>query len=299
MVFLAFTVHPQTTDPSPAHHDEAAEIKKLMSEIEQAFVSRDAAPFERIYLESYVGIRGRPVYNAFEPLLAMIRWDAAALKSAKKVDFETLSFENENSLVRVFGEAAVVTGVKKNLWRYRDARCLNRYQSTDLFAKLDGRWRLVLGHMTLIPCDPMPWQPPHPAVADIRSQTRPSRNLSPSVETEIREFISKIIEAGLAGGSASDAFAPDFLSTAVNNEVNSDRTPLLAALRIPTAKANERYRDDEAFLSFGGNVAVYAFRIRSHPKGPDTKPDSPITYSVIFAKLGGVWKIVSSHASTI
>ena len=271
-----------------------------MSEIEHAFVSRDAAPFERIYLDSYVGIRGRPVYNAFEPLIAMIRWDAAAIKSGKKVDFETLSFESENSLVRVFGDAAVVTSVKKNQWRYRDARCLNRYQSTDLFVKIEGRWRLVLGHMSLTPCDPMPWQPPHPAVADIRSQTRPNRNLSPNTETEIREFISKTTEAGLTGGNFAEAFAPDFLATAVNNDMSSDRTALLAALRLPIARANERYRDDEAYLSFnGGSVAAYIFRVRSIAKAPDTKPDLPVTYSVIFAKLGGVWKIVASHASTV
>ena len=271
-----------------------------MSEIEQAFVSRDAAPFERIYLDSYVGIRTRPVYNAFEPLIAMIRWDAAAIRSGKKLDFETLSFENENSQIRIFGDAAVVTGVKKNLWRYRDARCLYRYQSTDLFVKLDGRWRLVLGHMSLTPCDPTPRLPPHPAVADIRGQTKPSRNLSPNTETEIREFISKIIEAGLTSGNVSDAFAPDFLATAVNNDVSSDRSALLAALRLPTSRANERYRDDEAFLSFnGGSVAAYIFRVRSIAKAPDTKPDLPVTYSVIFAKLGGVWKIVSSHASTV
>ena len=300
IVLLAVPAHSQTTPPSAAPvTDESSEIKKLLSEVEQAFVSRDPAPFERIYLEGYVGIRGRPVYNALEQLIAMVRWDAAAIKSGKKLDFETLSFENENPVVHLFGDAAVVTGQKKNVWRFRDARCANRYQSTDVFAKVGGQWRLVLGHMSLIPCDPMPMLPLHPAVADIRSQTKPNRNLSPSTETELRELIGKLTEAGLAGGTGGDAFAADYVATTINNDVNNERAPLLAALRTPTSRSNERYRDDEAYLNFGGNVASYVFRLRSLAKGPETKPDPPITFSVIFAKQEGSWKIVASHASSL
>jgi Domain of unknown function (DUF4440) len=300
ILFLAVPVFLQSSpESSPTTTDESTEIKRMLAEIDQSFVSRDPAPFERIYLDSYVGIRGRAIYNAFEPLIAMIRWDAAAIKSGKKLDFETLSFENENPIVRVVGDAAVVTGVKKNLWRYRDARCLNRYQSTDVFVKIDGKWRLFLGHMALTPCNPMPWIPPHPAVADLREQTKPSRNLSPATETEIRDFLGKLTEAAIAGGAGGDAFAPEFVATTIHNDINNDRAPLMAAIRTPTSRVNERYRDDEAFLSFGGNVAAYIFRIRSLAKGPDTKPDPPVTYSVIFAKQNGQWKILSAHASTL
>ena len=300
LLVLTVPAYPQSaSEPSPTAPDDQNEIRKLLGEIEQAFVSRDPAPFERIYLEGYVGIRGRPVYNALDQLIAMVRWDASAIKSGKKLDFETLSFDNENPTVKVFGDAAVVTGVKKNLWRYKESRCLNRYQSTDVFAKVNGQWRLVLGHMSLIPCDPMPWQPPHPAVADIRNQSKPSRNISPSTETEIREVFSKLTDAGLSGTNGSDIFAPDYMSTALNNHVSEDRSRLLTALRIPTSRTGERYRDDEAFLNFGGNVAVYLFRVRSFAKGPDSKPEPPVTFSVIFSRLDGAWRIVGSHESTL
>ena len=286
----------ESTLPSP---DEASEIRRLLTEIEQAFVTRDPAPIERIYLEGYVGIRGRPIYNALDQLVAMVRWDAAAIRSGKKLDFETLSFDNENPTVTIFGDVAVVTTVKKNLWRYKESRCLNRYQSTDVFAKVSGRWRLALGHMSSIPCDPMPWQPPHPAVVDIRNKTRPSMHLSPSTETEIRELISKLTETGLNGTSGNDAFAADFISTTLNNQVSADRVHLLAALRIPTSRNGERYRDDEAFLNFGGNAAAYIFRVRSFAKGPDSKPEPPVTVSVVFSKMDGAWRIVASHESTL
>jgi ketosteroid isomerase-like protein len=299
LLFAVYALPQTTAEPTSPPPDETAEIRKLMSEIEQSFVSRDAAPFERIYLDSYVGIRSRAVYNAFEPLIAMIRWDAAAIKSGKKLDFETLSFENENPAIRIMGDAAIATGLKKNLWRYRDARCLNRYQSTDVFVKTDGRWRLALGHMSLIPCDPAPRHPPHPAIEGIRDQTKPSRNLTPATETEIRDLLGKVVEASLGGGNAAEGFSPDFLATSVNNEVSGDRGPLLAAFRTPTSRSNERYRDDEAFLSFGGNVAAFIFRIRSLAKVPETRPDPPVTHSVIFVKQNGQWKIVAAHASTI
>lgn len=298
-LFLSFAlpVYAQSS-PEPAPNDDAVEIRKLMSEIEHAFVSRDAAPFERIYLDSYVGVRVRAAYNAFEPLIAMIRWDAAAMKSGRKLDFETLSFENENPAVRVLGDAAVVTGLKKNLWRFRDARCLNRYQSTDLFARIDGKWRLAMGHMSLIPCNPMPHIPPHPATEGIRDQSKPNRNLSPAVETEIRDLLGKLVEASFAGDTGGDLFAPDFVSTAVTNEISNERTGLLAALRVPVARASERYRDDEAFLNFGPNVAAYIFRIRSLAKGPDNRPDPPVAHSVVFVKQGGQWKVFAAHASS-
>lgn len=297
---MAAAAHSQpVSTPAASPLEDTSEIKKLVTEIEQAFVSRDPAPLERIYLEGYVGIRGRPVYNALEQLLAMVRWDAAAIRSGKKLDFETLSFDNENLNVRLFGDAAIVTSLKKNLWRYRDARCLSHYQSTDLFVKAGNQWRLALGHLTLIPCSSMPWQPPHPAIAELRNQVKPTKNLSPSVETEIRELISKLTESGLSGGNGADAFASDFVSTAVDNAVTNDRGPLLVALRTPTSRSTERYRDDEAFLSFGGNVAAYIFRVRSLAKGSETKPDPPVTFSVIFSKLEGSWKIIASHASTL
>lgn len=295
-VLLAVPAYSQITDASQAPRtDEAEQISKLMSEIEQAFVSRDPAPFERIYLDGYVGVRGRPIYNAFEQLIAMIRWDAAAIKAGKKLDFETISFENENPTVRIVGDAAIVTGTKRNVWRYRDARCTFRYQSTDVFAKIAGRWRLALGHMTPIPCDPMPWQPPHPAIAELKNQAKPTRNLSPAVETDIRELLSKLHDPA----SSADPFAAEFTFTAVNNDITTDRAALTAALKTQTSRSIEKYRGDEAYLSFGGGVAAYLFRVRSLPKGIDTKPEPPVTFSVIFAKIDGTWRIVSGHASAL
>ena len=277
---------------------DVQEIRKSMLEIERAFVARDLEPFERLFIDGYIGVRGKPVYNARDPLIAMVRWDAATIKAGKKLDFETLSYESDHPSIHMFGDAAIVNVMKKNLWRYKDSRCLTQYQATELWLKLDSRWRLAAGHMTTFQCDSMPWQPPHPALAAIKSQFKPTKFISPTVETEIRELLSKLTESGLRGDDNTDAFASDFVSTAINGDVSGDKSLLLNALKTPTSRASERYRDDEVFQNFG-NAAMYLFRVRSLAKAGETKPEPPIVFTVIFVKQDGAWKIAGSHASSL
>lgn len=278
--------------------EDVQQIRKSMLEIERAFVARDPDPFERIFIDGYVNIRGKAIYNAREQLTAMVKWDAATIKAGKKLDFETLSYDSSDPSVHMFGDSAIVNVLKKNLWRYKEDRCLTQYQSTELWLKMAGIWKLGAGHMTTIQCEPMPWQPPHPAVVATRTQTKPGKYLSTTVETEIRELLSKVNDAGLRNDSNADAFCPEFASTALNGDVSGDRSLLLNALRIPTSRNNERYRDDEVFLNFG-SAAMYLFRVRSFAKAGESAPPPPIVFSVMFVKQNGGWQIAGSHASTI
>lgn len=300
IVFLLFsaTAYSQFTKTSTDRADDIAAIRQAISEVERSFVSRETSAIEKTYIDGYVGIKGKIVYNARDQLLAMIRWDAAAIKAGKKLDFETLSYESDIPLVTVYDDAAIVTSLKKNLWRYKDDKCLSKYQSTELWIKVGLEWKVAVGHMSAIPCDPLPWLPPHPAVVEARTVTRPSKYLSPSAETELRELISKLNEGGTLRDSGSDMFTADFTSTGTNNDLNSDRTSLLAALRTPTGRGSERYKDDEAFLSYG-NSAAYFFRVRSIARAGESKPEPPVTFSVYFVKQLGSWKIAASHASSL
>lgn len=276
---------------------DADEIRTAITEIERAFVARDLESFGRSFLEGYVGIREKPVYNALDQLTAMMRWDTAAVKAGKTLSFETLAYESDPALINIFGDAALVSSLKKHLWRYKDDRCLSQYQATELWVRSDGRWKLAVGHMTTIPCDPMPWQPPHPALADVRARTKPQKFLSPTVETELRQLVSKLTTAGLLSDTSLDAFTPEYFSTDLNGQVSPDRSQLLSALQLPTNRLNQRYRDDEVFLNFG-SAAMYLFRVRSLAKSGETKPDPPIVFSVFFVKPNGNWKIAASQAST-
>lgn len=278
--------------------EDVQQIRKSMLEVERAFVSRDPDPFERIFIDGYVNIRGKAVYNAREQLTAMMKWDAATIKAGKKLDFETLSYESNDPSIHLFGDTAIVNVLKKNLWRYKEEKCLTQYQSTELWLKLEGLWKLAAGHMTTIQCEPMPRHSLHPAVADTRTQSKPLKFLSTAVETEIRELLSKVNDAGLRNDDNVDAFSTEFASTALNGDASGDRSLLLNSLRIPTSRNNERYRDDEVFLSFG-NAAMYLFRVRSFAKAGESTPPPPIVFSVMFVKQNAAWKIAASHASTI
>lgn len=269
------------------------EIRKSMLEIERAFVSRDPEPFERVMLEDYVSIRSRPVFNAREQLLAMVRWDALAIKNRRKLDFETLSYDSESPSVRIVGRTAVINVLKNNLWRYKDSKCLSRYQATEVWIKRVSAWQLLSGHMTTFQCDPMPWQPPHPALSSFASSTKPKAATRPEAELEIRETLRALTNPTLGSRHATDAFSSEFVFTNLKGEVGRDRGFLLNALRTDTNPRSERYRDDEAIQIFD-DTAIYLFRLRMN-----TEPPSSMNISIVLVKQNGEWQIVASHVTSL
>ncbi|MEO5860341.1 MAG: nuclear transport factor 2 family protein [Pyrinomonadaceae bacterium] len=296
---LSLSVYAQFTQTAYSQSNpDSQEISRAIAEVGKAFVSRDPAPFDRLYLDGYVNIREKPVYNYRDQLTGMVKWDAAAMRSGKKLDFETLSYDSELPSIQIFGDAAIVNVLKKNLWRYREDRCLTQYQTTELWIKTEGSWKIAAGHMSTIQCEQMPWQPPHPAVAEIRSVSKPVKFISVTTETELRELITKLNDSGLRNDTNADAFVPEYSYTATNASVSSDRSGLLSALKIPTMRNRDRYRDDEVFLNFGP-AAMYLFRIRSFPKAGETAPAPPIVFSVMFVRAGATWRIAASHASEL
>lgn len=296
---LSLSVYAQFTQTAFSQSSpDSQEIRKAIAEVERAFVSRDPAPFDRLYLDGYVNVREKPVYNYRDQLSAMVKWDAAAIKAGKKLDFETLSYDSDLPSIQVFGDVAIVNILKKNLWRYREDKCLTQYQTTELWIKVESEWKIAAGHMSTIQCAQMPWQPPHPAVAEIRPVSKPVKFLSTTAETELRELVAKLNDAGLRSDTNTDAFLPEYSFTATNASISGDRSGLLSALKIPTMRNRDRYRDDEVFLSFGP-AAMYLFRIRSFPKPGETTPPPPIVFSVMFVRSGANWRIAASHASEL
>ena len=296
---LSLSVYAQFTQTAYSQSsNDVQEIRKAIDEVERAFVSRDPDPFERIYMDGYVNVREKPVFNYREQLSAMVKWDAAALKAGKKLDFETLSYDSDLPAVQVHGDVAIVNVLKKNLWRYREDRCLTQYQTTELWIRRESAWKIAAAHMSTLQCEQMPWQPPHPAVAEIRPLAKPTKFISVTAETELRELLSKLNDTGMRSDTNTDAFFSDYVFTARNATTSADRSGLLTALKVPTMRNRDRYRDDEVFLSFGP-AALYLFRIRSFPKAGETAPPTPIVFSVMFVKSGAVWQIAAAHASEL
>jgi hypothetical protein len=296
---LSLSVYAQFTQTAFSQSaNDVQEIRKAIDDVERAFVSRDPGPFDRTYMDGYVNVREKPIFNYRDQLSAMVKWDAAAMKAGKKLDFETLSYDSDLPIVQVHGDVAIVNVLKKNLWRYKDDRCLTQYQTTELWIRFDSTWKIAAAHMSTLQCDKMPWQPPHPAVAEIRPLAKPTKFISVTAETELRELISKLNDAGMRSDTNVDPFLSDFLFTSTNSSTSGDRSGLLTALKVPTMRNRERYRDDEVFLSFGP-AAIYLFRIRSLPRAGETTAPAPIIFSVMFIRSGAVWQIAAAHASEL
>lgn len=287
---------------TPPPDDRAAdrtEILASISEISRAYVARDPRPFERLFLDSFVSIRGKPVFNMREQLIAMMQADSIYLRAGKRLDYETLSYEAENPQIRFYGDTAVVTVAKRNLWAYRGQRCLSRIQATELWAKIGGEWKIAASHTNTFHCDSKPYYPIHSAVSAVPQRTRPPANQDFQSEQEVREVIRTIAAAQssleeepstIVGRFTSD----DFVSTGLNGEINNRRDILATIPAAVPARAFGIRNQDDALLIYG-NAAVYTYKVRR----PDltVSDGSPQQTSIIFAKAQNQWLIVAAHTS--
>ena len=280
--------------------DDQTEIMRSIAEISSAYVARDPEPFERIYLENYVSIRGKPVYNTREQLIAMMKADSGPVRAGKKLDYETLSYESENPQFHFYSQTAIVNIFKKNLWQYHGNKCLTKTQATELWLKRDGSWHLAAGHVTTFQCDAKPFHPIHPAVAAIPSITKAPANSDPEAENQIRTVVNEIANARVSG---PDSFAAviekntvkDFVATNINGEVFRDRSTL-ASLPQPTPSRIPGLRNqDEAILIYD-NAAIYTFRVRP---ASATASESSQQCTIFLANIQGKWLIAATHISKI
>lgn len=293
-VSLAVCLQGQSARPAPADRTaDEQEIRKLIAEINAAFVERNYEPLERLYLEKFVSIRGRPQYNYRAQLISMMKADARDLAAGKKLDFQTVSYESENPQIRFFGTTAIVNIEKKNVWRYKSDQCLTRYQTTEVWIKREDAWRVAAAHATTFQCDPAPVYPLHPAVAAIPSQTMPQGNPDLAVDVAVRGTIAQISDS--ASGSEK-FFADGYISANVGGELSPERSPLITALQARLIGQSRLIRRDEALQIFG-DTAVYMFRFKQ--KGRSGEPEVPIQASMVLVEMDGQWKAVASHFSKV
>ena len=66
---------------APDRSNDRNEILRSIAELSSAYVSRTPDPFEKTYLDNYVSIRGKPVFNSKEQLIAMMNADQVLLKA--------------------------------------------------------------------------------------------------------------------------------------------------------------------------------------------------------------------------
>jgi uncharacterized protein (TIGR02246 family) len=121
--------------PAQAENVEQT-IRRLDSERSQAIVLGDTATLERIYADDYssVGTSGAVRNKA----------QAIADNKSGSLKIESQSFDNVN--VRVYGDAAVITGVVTQKGRDKGKDISGQSRFTRVYVKRNGQWRIVAGH---------------------------------------------------------------------------------------------------------------------------------------------------------
>ena len=279
--------------------DRTGDRTQILSEIEaisKGYVGRDPRPFEEIYLENYLSVKEKPVYNVRDQLIAMMKADSLMLKARKKLDYETLFYETENPQIRFYGRAAIVISTKKNLWQYHNQKCLTRMVSTEVWVKIESEWKLAAGHATTFQCDPKPFHPIHPAVETAAARGKPV-STDPAAEQEIRELIAALTKARAVGGKTYDemlesVLAKDFAAVNTSGEIVSAATALTD---IPASSRTAGSRNQEDLLVVYPDSAVYTFKVRSAATA--LAKDTPKQCSVFFAKAAGRWIIAGTHTT--
>lgn len=301
LVTVSSHVFAQPGRPPDRTFDEN-EILHSIADISSSYVARDPEPFERIYLENYVSIRSKPIYNTREQLIAMMKADSGPVRAGKKLDYETLSYESENPQFHFYGQTAIVNIFKKNFWQYKGSKCLTKTQGTELWINREGMWRVAAGHVTTFQCDPKPFYPIHPAVAAIPSITKAPPNTDIEAEAQIRAVVNEIVNSRSSGTDLVAAIlvkntVKEFVATNLAGEVVHDRS-ILASLPTPTPGRIPGLRNQDDAILVYDDAAIFTLRVKASttPIGAVQLPQQCTLYLV---KLQGRWLIAAAHISKI
>ena len=286
---LARAAHPQGHNESPPTGPDIDQITARIREINRAYESRDHRPFEKYYLDGYVNIRNKVVFNIKEQLIAMMRSDSHILRSGRKPDHLTKSFKSEHPYIRIYGEIAVVYSAKLHEWEYRGSACVTRFVATDVWIRDAGEWKLAAGAANTFHCDPLPWSRPHPAVAALGDRTTPPRG-SDELASKVSSFIETIVNEGPGGRIADEA---RFIG--IDGTVLKDAGEMIALLKTAGDPAQRLSIDEEAYIPLQGG-AIYTFRSKRRGDRGFIDRGSITQHFILFVEIAGQLKIAAAHS---
>ena len=134
---------PGSAADNPAGEKTKAELVQLERDIGAANVRRDAAFFERVEADEFV-------FTDSGGGLTTKAEDVAGVKAPPNPDARLLAYDVDDVQVRLYGDAAVVTGRVTTRQLVKGEERTGRSRFTDVFVRRDGRWQLVAGHSSRI-----------------------------------------------------------------------------------------------------------------------------------------------------
>jgi hypothetical protein len=116
-------------------------VLRLENEGREATLKNDLPANDRLLADNWINVNADGSVTTKAKLLELL----------KAGSFTILSIENDEVMVRVFGEAAVVTGRSTTKRAGESGEILTRQvRFTRVYARNHGRWRVVSAHNTLI-----------------------------------------------------------------------------------------------------------------------------------------------------
>lgn len=126
---------------TPLAPDDAsltAELARVEDAFNHAMVSNDVAEIERCITDDWVLVTPEAGVVTRERILAVIR----------RGDLTHDTMIKDVGRVRVYGDVAVVTARGQNTGTFMGRRISADEWVTDVYRRVDGRWRRVLTHLT-------------------------------------------------------------------------------------------------------------------------------------------------------
>jgi ketosteroid isomerase-like protein len=120
---------------------DEARIRTLNEESGEAQVKRDIAALDRMLADDFILTRANGV----------VANKAENLADVQSGDRSFASYTSDDVRVRLYGDAAVVTGRVTSTGTYKGQDFSGRFRYTKMFIKRDGQWRIVAWHATLMP----------------------------------------------------------------------------------------------------------------------------------------------------
>jgi uncharacterized protein (TIGR02246 family) len=251
------------------------EILKIHSALEQGFLKKDAAVFERVLADDYV-------YS--NPSGKMMN-RAESLEDLRKewanTNYKVLTSTTDDIKVKVLGNMALVTSnwisttvpvSEPNAEPHKD---MGRY--TGVYEKRGGKWLLIAEHF---------------------SEAQHDRKLMEQQVLKMGQEYGKMIQRGDAV-AIERILADDYLYTDEKGKV-LNKTEDLATYKNRESKIESAELLDQKVRVIGNNAAIEtgAFRVKGNNKEGNPFDDT-YRYTATWVWRGGRWQVAADHTSKI
>ena len=122
------------------HADDPAEVQRLDKEICVATWTADAVWFEENLADDYVLITPT----------GMVKTKRDVIRELATPGMKMEAFEPFDVQIRMYGDAAVVTGRMRQRFVLGGMRYANDLRYTDVYMKRKGKWQLVSAHASTV-----------------------------------------------------------------------------------------------------------------------------------------------------